>query len=696
VNSKRFNILICLILPVFSSFGQNVELIDNIRKELRTADGRKKFELLNDLAWEYRFASQDTTISYANRAFQIGKALSLTSGLARPLNIMGVGFNYKGERLLAYEYYSQALTMGTAQNDSIQIAHANNNIGRLFFEQGLLGRSYQHFIKAKSIFQNINDSSGLAYIYQSLGNLYKVQHDYKKSEESFLKAYHIRLALGNTRDIMSALLYCGRLHQETGQWDKSIEYLKLADSTGQVIDDQINLAEIRTYLAESYLNVGMIREAESVTLQGLAVIEKLNNVRMKPQAYHMMGQIFLKKGALSKAEEYFASSLDVATKIKDLNSQMKAYYDLWKIAEKKGNEQQRLLSMNQYLILNDSMKDLDLARRVERLQFEIEIERKEQENIVLKAQDQVQQAVIQQQELQNIILIVIIGFVSIMGLMLWQNNKKRKEVNEHLVFQNDEIQKQREEIIRQNQKLSKRNQQLAELNHEKDTLMSIVAHDLKSPLNRIKGLTDLMELEGTLPNEHKIYVRMMKDATEAGLDLIIDLLDVHMLEENVEPTYAPFDLSKFLLEKIEEFMQAAEAKNIHLYITRVSSDEVYCDYDYLNRIMDNLLSNAIKFSERGSTVVVAADCLPDQFWISVKDHGPGFTSYDKQQLYQKFRKLTARPTGGETSNGLGLAIVKTLVDRLKGKIELSSEGGNGSEFIIRIPTAKELIQKPVE
>ncbi|HYC87236.1 MAG TPA: ATP-binding protein, partial [Chryseosolibacter sp.] len=632
-------------------------------------------------------------ISWANKAYQYGKSLNLTSGLARPLNIMGVGFNYKGERLLAYEYYNDALKLSVAQNDSGQIAHANNNIGRLFFEQGLLERSYHHFIEARSIFQQINDPSGLAYIYQSLGNLYKLQHDYRKSEESFMNAYRIRLALGNTRDIMSALLYIARLHQETSDWEKSIKYLTLADSTGQVIRDNINLAEIRTYLAESYLNVGRIQEAEAMGSAGLQVIEQLNNVRMKPQAYHMMGQIFLKKGALNKAEDYFTSSLEVATRIKDLNAQMKAYYDLWKIAERKGNEPQRLLSMNQYLVLKDSIKDLDLARRVERLQFEIEIQRKEQENQLLKAQDEVQEAEIEQRKLQNISLIVIVGFISIFGLMLWQNNRKRKEVNDHLMVKNEEIEKQREEIVRQNQKLSKRNQQLAELNHEKDTLMSIVAHDLKSPLNRIKGLTDLMELEGTLPEDQKMYVKMVKDATQSGLDLIIDLLDVHMLEENVEPTYTPFDLSKFLLEKIDEFTQAAEAKSIHLYITRVSSDEVYSDYDYLNRIMDNLLSNAIKFSERGSTVVVAADCLPDEFWISVKDHGPGFTSNDKLQLYQKFRKLTARPTGGETSNGLGLAIVKTLVDRLKGKIELSSEDGKGSEFVVRIPTAKDLVLK---
>jgi signal transduction histidine kinase len=680
-----------LLLFVAPVFGQNLQLIDSIRSQIDVAQGEERFNLLNDLAWEHRFATPDSTILYSNKAYTLGKKINLTKGLARPLNIIGIAFNYKGERLMAYEHYQKAQQMSLAQKDSLQIAHSHNNIGRLFFEQGLLGRSYEHFITAKSIFQDINDSSGLAYAYQSLANLYKIQRDYRKAEDSFLKAYAIRRALGNSRDIMSAQLYVARLYQEMVDWEKSIAYLKKADSTGQVINDQINLAEIKTYLAESYLNKGMLKEAETMCKAGLAVIEKMNNVRMRSQAYHVMGQIYFRQGDIHTAKEYFSSSLEVATRIKDLSAQMKAYFDLWKVSEKQHDESERLTNMNQYLILKDSIKDLDLARQVERLQFEIEIQRKEQENVRLQAEDDVNEAVIQQQKLQNIVLIVIIGFVSILGFTLWLINKKRQDINEQLLNQNEEIQKQREEIIRQNEKLSKRNLQLSDLNHEKDTLMSIVVHDLKSPFGRIRGISDLMEMEGGLTKDQKMFIRMTREATQAGLDLITDLLDVHMLEENVEPAFTTFDISKFLLDKVGEFTAMAEAKTIHLYITRVSNDDVTTAEDYLNRIMDNLLSNAVKFSERGSTIVVSAGKLVDEFWISVKDQGPGFTTKDRQNLYQKFKKLTARPTGGESSNGLGLAIVKTLVDRLKGKIELSTEKGNGSEFIVRIPIAKVLV-----
>src|SRR5690606_6663241 len=108
---------------------------------------------------------------------------------------------------------------------------------------------------------------------------------------NYLKAYKIRLSLGNTRDIMSATVQLGRLYQDNNNHDKALEYLQLADSAGNVIHDEINLAEIKTLIAESYLNQNKLAEAEKMCAAGLAVITKVNTVRMLPQANLTMGQI---------------------------------------------------------------------------------------------------------------------------------------------------------------------------------------------------------------------------------------------------------------------------------------------------------------------------------------------------------------------------------------------------------------------
>jgi signal transduction histidine kinase len=673
------------IFVSFLATGQNLELIKKLKSDLKGTTNEKRFEALNKLAWEYRWAFPDSTIHYASEAYILGQNLQLKKGTSEPLNFIGVAYNYKGDRLNSYEYYDKALKLSTAQHDSIQVAYSNNNLGRLFFEQGVLSRSYEYLTKALAIFESLNNPSGIAYTYQSLANLYKSQKDFEKAEKNYQKAYALRLTLGNTRDIMSALSQLGILYQDNNQHEKALYYFHKADSAGRINNDEINLAEIKTRIADSYRYQNKLAEAEAMCSEGLNVITRGKNIRLLPPAYLTMGQIQLQKNADAEADKYFMRALGIAGEIKDLNSKMEAHYWLWQLSQKKKNKFNELQNQNQYLILKDSVKNLDLTRQVERLQFEIEIGRKEQENELLKVNQARNDALIQQQKLQNIILIVVLASISMLVLFQWVSIRKRKDIYDKLQEQNTFIQRQRQEIIQQNEKLSVRNTELSELNHEKDTLMSIVAHDLKSPLNRITGIVQIMELEGGLTSDQRSYLRMIKEGTGAGLDLIKDLLDVHMLQENTVPQFEVFDLSSFILEKTKSFELAAEAKGIHLQISRVESEDINMDVHYLGRIVDNLLSNAIKFSVQNSVVQIGAGKDGGHFWIAVKDEGPGFNEKDRNLLFQRFKKLSARPTGGESSNGLGLAIVKTLVDRLNGTIELVSEPKKGSEFIVKLP-----------
>lgn len=685
---KKTHALIVLLIGLCCiAHAQNIQLIQELRRKVATSTGIDQYRALSDLAWEYRSAYPDSTIFYSKKAFALAKTLQLTKGLAESPNFIGVAYNYKGDRIKAYESYEEAMSIATQYNDSVQIAYSNNNLGRLFFEQGILSRAYEHFISAQAIFEDLNDATGQAYTYQSLARLYHSQNDNIKAENNFLKANRIRIQLGNTPDITSAFVQTGRFYQEINEHMKALRYLLLADSTASSINDEINLAEIKMYMARSYMLDGNIEQAKKIGGEGLAVIVQKSNIRLQPSALITMGQIEFAGNNIAAARQYFTQALSIAMRTKDLNSKMEAYFHIWKVNEREKNTSGAMENMNRYLVLRDSSKDLDLARQVERFQFEIEIERKEKENELLKVDQARQDAIIKQQRLQNIILIIVTAFISILGFVQWRNLKKRNEINQKLEQQNHFIQNQRLEIIDQNEKLSRHNNQLSELNHEKDTLMGIVAHDLKSPLNRIKGLADLMGMEGGLSTAQTTYVGMIKDATRSGLDLITDLLDVHMIEENVEPNYSQFDISRFLLDKVASFAPAAESKNIHLNIQRVESEMITSDADYLHRILDNLLSNAIKFSHANATVEISAWKNGRMLTIGVKDEGPGFSDMDKSYLFQKFKKLSARPTAGETSNGLGLAIVKTLVDRLKGSIELVSAQGKGSHFVINLPLA---------
>src|SRR5260221_7018654 len=209
--NKIVGFLLLFVVPALVN-AQNLRKIDSLKKELPHASIENRYQLLNELAWEYRFAFPDSTIIYGKKAYALATQLQLHSDQARALNYQGVAYNYKGERLKAYDLYSKALEVSTQQNDSIQIAHSNNNLGRLFFEQGLLSKSYDYYTKSYNIFKKLGDHSGLAYTLQSLGTLQRSQQDYIQSEKNYLEALRIRHELRNQRDIMSAHMFLSRLY----------------------------------------------------------------------------------------------------------------------------------------------------------------------------------------------------------------------------------------------------------------------------------------------------------------------------------------------------------------------------------------------------------------------------------------------------------------------------------------------------
>jgi len=105
----------------------------------------------------------------------------------------------------------------------------------------------------------------------------------------------------------------------------------------------------------------------------------------------------------------------------------------------------------------------------------------------------------------------------------------------------------------------------------------------------------------------------------------------------------------------------------------------------LREIVENLVSNAVKYTPPGGAIRVITERVGARCRFIIADEGPGFTEDDRQKLFGKFQKLSARPTGGESSFGLGLAIVKMLVELHEGEIQLESEPGKGCRFIVELP-----------
>jgi two-component system sensor histidine kinase/response regulator len=256
--------------------------------------------------------------------------------------------------------------------------------------------------------------------------------------------------------------------------------------------------------------------------------------------------------------------------------------------------------------------------------------------------------------------------------------------------QNFLIRVQSREIEKKIRELTQQNEASEQLIREKKQLVMLVSHDLKGPFNRIYALMQLLEMgSNRLTDDQKEYLGKMYQVVGDGLNMVRNLVDVRRLEERgMDPHPERIDLAYLVTSIVNQYNVTAGKKKITIHLESPEKLEFVTDKNFVARILENLLSNAIKFSPVDKRVYVTVSEEEKAASISVRDEGPGISREDQQKLFQRFQKLTARPTGGESSTGIGLSIVKMLVTSMNGEIICESDNNNGSTFRLRIPQMK--------
>jgi signal transduction histidine kinase len=250
------------------------------------------------------------------------------------------------------------------------------------------------------------------------------------------------------------------------------------------------------------------------------------------------------------------------------------------------------------------------------------------------------------------------------------------------------------ELTYSRMKLVLQNEELIKLNTEKNEFLGIAAHDLKNPLSAIKGLSEfVIQYKNKLDfDEIDDIANQIKDSSEYMFRLIVDLLDINAIEEGkLELSNEDCSVSLVLNQTVKRFEALAAKKNICILSNNLCSDaSILIDTSRLQQVMDNLVSNALKFSPMGLRIWINAEFADDgNIIFQIKDEGPGISEDDKKKLFNKFAKLSARPTAQENSTGLGLSIVKKLIQLMEGEIWCESELGYGTSFKIKIKKYEE-------
>lgn len=227
-----------------------------------------------------------------------------------------------------------------------------------------------------------------------------------------------------------------------------------------------------------------------------------------------------------------------------------------------------------------------------------------------------------------------------------------------------------------------------ELNDTKDKLFSIIAHDLRSPLINILGISDLLfENVNDIGNtQSEKYIGIINSTTKNTLILLDNLLN-WVKSQTGELGFRPEKtiLSEIILEVIGFEKSLAKAKTISLHYTPTYEIELYTDVNILKTVLRNLISNAIKFTKLGGNINVLTTTKLNQVEISISDNGVGMNEVTIHKLFNISTNVTSRGTANEKGSGFGLVLCKEFVEKLGGHIWVESEEGKGSNFKFTLP-----------
>lgn len=241
-------------------------------------------------------------------------------------------------------------------------------------------------------------------------------------------------------------------------------------------------------------------------------------------------------------------------------------------------------------------------------------------------------------------------------------------------------------------------------NKAKSTFLFNMSHDIRTPMNAVIGYAELSEKHLDEPKILKEYIDKIILCGQRMLGLIDNILELARIEnDNTCLEETVIDVSKSFDNVVDMFHENIAVKHLHLVINKdIKYPYVYMDESRVSEIAINILSNAIKYTGEGGTITKSLTQYPGEKdgWclleIIIADTGIGMSEEFKEHIFESFSRERTSTESGVEGSGLGMGIVKKLVDIMEGSIEIESKLGEGSRFIVKIPTriANEEDMKP--
>ena len=498
------------------------------------------------------------------------------------------------------------------------------------------------------------------------------------------------MRLGNKAALADVYTFSGLVYESLNQYDTAFAYSQKTLDLGLELN-------VPTMIVTGYANSGVLlwrigkpKEALERLQKALSIAAEYNLPRFSIVPLVRISSVLRMQGK-DRAREALPYSLRAARIAESVGNRTRKQYALVELAavyDSLGKFAEAYRALSEALALRDSIFSKETADQSLRLQTLYETERKDNEIALLHKDKQLQELSFRQQRaVQYVLAAALLSATVAAAFFAWLYRQKR-QATAKILRQQTILESQTAEIKYANATLQEQNERLQELNQEKNDLLGIVSHDLKNPISATFGLAELLHnFDRIDAKEIKMISAQIMLAAERMLKLVQNLLDANRLESGkIEVELVELFLTPLAESIVAQNLPAATTKEIRIVFESLAPEAgaVLADEQATSRIVDNLLSNAVKYSPRGKNVVVRVKSSAESIRLEVEDEGPGLSQEDKQKLFGKFARLSAKPTAGEHSAGLGLHIAHRLAGAMNGRLWCESELDKGAKIFARI------------
>jgi two-component system sensor histidine kinase/response regulator len=577
----------------------------------------------------------DSTLLMGQKSLDLATAAHYEQGMALAWLTMGVAYGTKGMYPEALDCHLKALRLSEKLNLVGLMENDYTDIAIIYYKMQDYPRALDYFRHALQIARQFPDQSGWAIGFLNIGDVLSHEMQLDSAITYTTEALHIAEKLHDSSLLSNSFSNLGEIYTKKHQSLQALTYFKRSLRISQAIHDDEGVSDTHNSMADAWRQLGQYKRSIDDARAGLQEAQALHTNETIKTSYHILYEDYLD--------------------LKDF--------------------QRALAYRNLEIGLNDSMYNLKKDKQIKMLQSDYELEKKQHQVDVLK-----KDSLSQQQELEQgkIKLYLIIGgsfLLIIWAFFLIRGNRQINRVNRLLEIRNGEI--------------VRRNEELGELNAVKNKLLSIIGHDLRSPISTLIGFVDLLRNADLPPDKVHYFSSQMADSLKQTSNLLDNLLFWARTQmEGLQADARSFDLVPLLEQNRRLTLSRAQEKKITVLTAGTDVPVMaYADEVMIDMVIRNLVDNALKFSRENDTVRLLITFTPENVAITISDTGLGIPLENQHRIFTSI-SYTTTGTSREKGSGLGLSLCKEMIDKNGGKIWFDSEPGKGTSFTFTLPGSK--------